>query len=204
MADTLTRRSPLQGYETRFAGLPASATIDDEPFVAMVDLWVDPTGPGGAAVRNVLGVDGLPTTASTAVSGADGTVIWLGPQEWLITSQKRDGEEIEALIPADLRGFGEKADAQHRVLLIAAALLRLTVFVDDVVGEFPIACAIEVITNGTFKHGTIVTEYAERHDRFDRRVVPIAVRIISEVLKTWIPHFLEPALAARDIRRGPA
>ena len=71
MADTLTRRSPLHGYETRFANLPQAATVADEPFAAMVDLWVDPAGPGGAAAAGVLGVDALPTAPSTTVSGGD-------------------------------------------------------------------------------------------------------------------------------------
>ena len=47
MADTLIRRSPLQGFETRLAAMPASARLLDEPFVSMVDLWVNPAGPGG-------------------------------------------------------------------------------------------------------------------------------------------------------------
>ena len=49
MADTLTLRSPLQSWESRFTALPETTTISEEPFVAMVDLWVDPSGPGGAA-----------------------------------------------------------------------------------------------------------------------------------------------------------
>jgi len=98
MADTLTRRSPLQGYRSRFAELSASTTVIDEPFVAMVDLWVDPSGPGGRAVADVLAVDALPTTPSTIVSGRESAVIWLGPQEWLVTSERRDGEDIEAAL----------------------------------------------------------------------------------------------------------
>jgi sarcosine oxidase subunit gamma len=98
MADTLTRRSPLHGYETRFANLPQSATVADEPFTAMVDLWDDPAGPGGAAAALALGVDALPTAPSTTVSGRDVTAIWLGPEEWLITSNSRDGEDLEATL----------------------------------------------------------------------------------------------------------
>ena len=98
MADTLTRRSPLDGYETRFANLPQAATVADEPFAAMVDLWVDPAGPGGAAAAGVLGVDVLPTAPSTTVSGGDATAIWLGPEEWLVTSDSRDGESLESTL----------------------------------------------------------------------------------------------------------
>ncbi len=109
MADTLTRRSPLGSYQSRFAALPASATVTDEPFVAMVDLWVDPSGPGGEAVAKVLAVDALPTTPSTIVSGDESAVIWLGPQEWLVTWERRDGEEIEAALREAMSAHGGAA-----------------------------------------------------------------------------------------------
>jgi sarcosine oxidase subunit gamma len=96
MADTLTRRSPLKGWESRFAVLPASTNISEEPFVAMVDLWVEPTGPGVNACAEVLGVPPLPTTPSTSVEGPDATVIWFGPQEWLVTSTSQAAEALEA------------------------------------------------------------------------------------------------------------
>jgi sarcosine oxidase subunit gamma len=96
MAETLVARSPLQDWQSRFEAMPASARITEEPFVTMVDLWVDPTGPEGAAAAAILGVDSLPTVASTVVSGANATVIWMGPQEWLVLAGNRDGEELEA------------------------------------------------------------------------------------------------------------
>ena len=45
----------------------------------MVDLWVDPDGPGGAAAA-VLGIEALPRTPSTVVSGPHATVYWFGPR----------------------------------------------------------------------------------------------------------------------------
>ena len=45
MADTLVRTSPLQPWAAQFAGLPNSVAIEEEPFVTMVDLRVDPSGP---------------------------------------------------------------------------------------------------------------------------------------------------------------
>lgn len=95
MADTLARRSPLQDFTSRFAAAPDSARIVEEPFVTMVDLWVDGPGPSGVAAAQVLGVDALPSTPSTVVAGPDTNVIWFGPQEWLITSTSRDGEALE-------------------------------------------------------------------------------------------------------------
>ncbi len=95
MADTLTPLSPLQAWASRFANLPETARVHEEPFVTMVDLWTDSSGAAGTAVADVLGV-ALPDTPSTARTGADTTAIWFGPQEWLVTSTERGGEALEA------------------------------------------------------------------------------------------------------------
>jgi sarcosine oxidase, subunit gamma len=127
MADTLTRRSPLHGCESRFARLPESASIADEPFVSMVDLWVDPAGPGGSAAVAVLGIDALPTTASTVVSAGDVAVIWLGPQEWLVTTSGRVGEELEAALREAVSEHGGAAvdvSAQRTTLRLRGAHAR--------------------------------------------------------------------------------
>lgn len=109
MADTLTRRSPLQAWATQFAKLPESATVVDEPFVAMVDLWVDPGSPGSAAAAAILGIGALPTTPSTIAAGRDTDAIWLGPEEWLITSKRGDGEDLEARLRGAVSEHGGAA-----------------------------------------------------------------------------------------------
>jgi sarcosine oxidase, subunit gamma len=127
MADTLTRRSPLQGTDTRFANLPESAAVADEPFVTMVDLWVDPAGPAGVAAAGVLGVDALPTAPSTIVPGRSTAVIWLGPEEWLVTSDDRDGEDLEATIRDAVSEHGGAAvdvSAQRTTLRLRGAHAR--------------------------------------------------------------------------------
>jgi sarcosine oxidase subunit gamma len=95
MADTLERTSPLQPWAARFAQLPNSVAIVEEPFVTMVDLRVDPSEPGAAAAAEMLGVE-LPTAASTYAKNADTTVIWLGPDEWLVTGTALAGPKLEA------------------------------------------------------------------------------------------------------------
>jgi sarcosine oxidase subunit gamma len=109
MADTLTRQSPLQGFASRFANLPESASLAEEPFVAMVDLWVDPSGPGGAAAAEVLGVDALPSTPSTVITGADIAVIWFGPDECLVTSTDRAAEALESQLRGAVTEHGGAA-----------------------------------------------------------------------------------------------
>jgi sarcosine oxidase, subunit gamma len=95
MADTLERTSPLQPGAAQFAQLPNSVAIIEEPFVTMVDLRVDLSGPGAAAAAELLGVV-LPTAASTYAKSGDTTVIWLGPDEWLVTGTALSGPELEA------------------------------------------------------------------------------------------------------------
>src|SRR6476659_4874285 len=95
MADTLERTSPLQPWAAQFAGLPNSVAIVEEPFITMVDLRVDPSGPGAASEAELLGVE-LPTTPSTDAKSADTAVIWLGPDEWLVTGTSLSGPQLEA------------------------------------------------------------------------------------------------------------
>ena len=94
MAEPLTRTAPLAAYGDALGALPEGMQIIPRPFVAMADLRVDPTGPAGAAVAAYLGV-ALPTTPSTYIESETATAIWLGPDEWLITSPFRTPEELE-------------------------------------------------------------------------------------------------------------
>ena len=94
MADTLDRTSPLQSWAARFAELTNSVVLVEEPFVTMVDLRVDPSGPGAQAAAERLGVE-LPTAASTYANNGDTTVIWQGPDEWLVTGTALAGPELE-------------------------------------------------------------------------------------------------------------
>jgi sarcosine oxidase subunit gamma len=104
MADTMERTSPLQPWAAQFARLPNSVAIVEEPFTTMVDLRVDPSGPGARAAAELLGVE-LPTAASTYAKNDDTTVIWLGPDEWLVTGTALAGPELEGRL--------REAIAQH-------------------------------------------------------------------------------------------
>jgi sarcosine oxidase, subunit gamma len=127
MAEILMRQSPLQGWDSRFDRLPESVRINEEPFVAMVDLWVDGSGAGGSAAAAVLGVSALPSAPSTMVDGAESTVIWFGPQEWLVTSASRSGEELETHLRAAVAEAGGAAvdvSAQRTTIRLRGAHAR--------------------------------------------------------------------------------
>lgn len=108
MADVLTRNSPLQAWHQRFGALASAVGVTEEPFTAMVNLWVDPSGPGGVAASNVLGTD-LPTEPSSYVTDGETTVIWVGPEEWLITSTTASPAELESALRTAVGPHGGSA-----------------------------------------------------------------------------------------------
>ena len=137
MADTLERISPLQPWAKRFAQLPDAVTIVEEPFITMVELRVDPSGPGAAAVASLLGVE-LPTTPSTYAKSGDTEVIWLGPDEWLVTGTSLTGPELEARLREAVSAHGVAAvdvSGQRTTLRLSGSHSR------DVLGK---GCALDL------------------------------------------------------------
>nr|WP_296766632.1 sarcosine oxidase subunit gamma family protein [Rhodococcus sp. (in: high G+C Gram-positive bacteria)] len=108
MADTLVPMSPLHSFAERFAEQPPSVSLTEEPFTAMVDLWVQPGGDGVVAVAESIGV-ALPTTPGRAVVTDGATAIWFGPEEWLVTSRAQTGVALESTLQAAVRRYGGAA-----------------------------------------------------------------------------------------------
>jgi sarcosine oxidase subunit gamma len=137
MADTLERTSPLQPWAARFAQLPDSVAIVEKPFITMVELRVEPSGPGAAAAASVLGIE-LPTTPSTYSKSADAVVIWLGPDEWLVTGTSLTGPQLEGRLRETLSSHGGTAvdvSGQRTTLWLRGSHSR------DVLGK---GCAIDL------------------------------------------------------------
>jgi sarcosine oxidase, subunit gamma len=120
MAETLTATSPLEGWRDKFAALPRTVELSEEPFVAMVDLRVDPDGPAASRASAVLGME-VPTTPSTYVSTATLTAIWMGPDEWLITAGTRSAATLETELRAAVGEDGAAIDvsAQRTTLRLS-------------------------------------------------------------------------------------
>ena len=98
----LTRLHPLEQIEAELAGRNnPSVTITTEPFVAMVDVRL----PAGVSGTELLGTV-LPTTPNTWVATAAGRAIWLGPDEWLLTSTAHDPEELTDRVREAVRPHG--------------------------------------------------------------------------------------------------
>jgi len=108
MAETLTATGPLQGWSEKFAQVPPTVQLREEPFVAMVDLRADPDGAAASRASAILGLE-LPTAPSTYVSNDTLTAIWMGPDEWLIAAGTRSAAELEAQLRAAVAEHGGAA-----------------------------------------------------------------------------------------------
>ena len=100
----LPRTHPLEAWAPAFAELPGSLAVAVEPYVAMVDVRLDATSPAAAA----LGID-LPTVPNTWAPTEHGRAVWLGPDEWLLTSTTEAPDELEALVRAVILPLGGAA-----------------------------------------------------------------------------------------------
>ena len=98
----LLRTHPLEAWSDAFAALPESFRVTVEPFVAMVDVRL------GAEAAARLDVD-LPAVPNTWVPVGTGRAVWLGPDEWLLTSTTEAPDELEALVRAVVLPLGGAA-----------------------------------------------------------------------------------------------
>jgi sarcosine oxidase subunit gamma len=71
-----------------------AVSLAEVPFLAQLNLRLDPKSPAASAVALELGV-ALPTGPGAATSGGL-TVLWLGPDEWLVVGPPGAEGELEA------------------------------------------------------------------------------------------------------------
>jgi sarcosine oxidase, subunit gamma len=127
----LLRTHPLEAWNEAFAGLPESVGIAAEPYVATVDVR------GGSVVSGPLGIE-LPSVPNTWVPTDAGYAVWLGPDEWLLTSTAEAPEELEARVRAavvPLGGTAADVSAQRITLRLKGSRVR------DVLAK---GCAIDL------------------------------------------------------------
>ena len=101
----LLRAHPLQAWSAAFERLPGTVgtvSIAAEPLVAAVDIRL------GAEAAARLDVD-LPAVPNTWIPVGAGRAIWLGPDEWLLTSTTEAPDELEALVRAVILPLGGAA-----------------------------------------------------------------------------------------------
>jgi sarcosine oxidase subunit gamma len=119
----LLRTHPLEAWTATFERLPDTVGIAAEPFVAMVDVRLGTVGREASAA---LGVE-LPTAPNTWVPAGTGRAVWLGPDEWLLTSTTETPEELEPRVRAAVLPLGGSATdvSAHRIgLRLTGARVR--------------------------------------------------------------------------------
>ncbi len=119
----LLRTHPLEAWRAAFERLPDTVRIAAEPFVAMADVRL---GTVGTEASEALGFD-LPTAPNTWVPAGAGRVVWLGPDEWLLSSTTEAPEDFEARLRAAVLPLGGSAtdvSAQRIGLRLTGARVR--------------------------------------------------------------------------------
>ncbi|MFD9407193.1 sarcosine oxidase subunit gamma [Streptomyces sp. NPDC059989] len=122
--------SPLSPY----AGHLASATrasggtlrLAELPFLAQVNVRLDPKGPAADAVALALGFP-LPLEPNTVARGGGLAALWLGPDEWLVVGPAGTRTRLEARLReavGDRHAAVVDVSAQRSTLLVAGARAR--------------------------------------------------------------------------------
>ncbi|WP_329262233.1 sarcosine oxidase subunit gamma [Streptomyces sp. NBC_01478] len=133
MADTalsVPRRSPLAGAADRLAATTRSSggavRLAELPFLAQVIVRLDAKGAAADAVGLALGLS-LPLEPNTAVRAGELTVLWLGPDEWLVVGPPDSQRDLEHRIRAasgDEHVAVTDVSAQRTTLLVSGARAR--------------------------------------------------------------------------------
>ncbi|MPY76935.1 MAG: sarcosine oxidase subunit gamma [Actinophytocola sp.] len=128
-ADIATRRSPLDGWTSRFTELAPAVRLAERPFLAQLTLRLTDTS-RAAAVSRVLGVE-LPETPCTFSSGTGPhgpvEVAWLGPDEYLVLAQPGLQRTLESALReaiGDTHGAVVDVSAQRTTLTLSGPRAR--------------------------------------------------------------------------------
>ena len=98
------RRSPLAHLADELGNAGRGAvTLRELPFLAQIDVRVGPDEAARAAVARVIG-GSLPTVPGTSVRAAEGSVLWLGPDEWLLVGAPDAERELCERLSEALQG----------------------------------------------------------------------------------------------------
>lgn len=112
--------SPLAAHADVFAraSAPGSVRLSEVAFTAQVVLRVDPKGPAAERIGTALGVM-LPNQAGQVAHTDRLTVLWLGPDEWLLVGPEGGAESIQVALSEALEDeHGAVVDVSaHRTII---------------------------------------------------------------------------------------
>ncbi|WP_369394929.1 sarcosine oxidase subunit gamma [Streptomyces sp. CG1] len=133
MADTAQlarQRSPLAHAADRLAAATRSSggavRLAEVPFLAQVNVRVDAKSAAAGAVGLALGLQ-LPLEPDTTVRTGDMTVVWLGPDEWLVMGRPGAQRDLDSRIRSaagDEHVSVTDVSAQRTTLLVTGPRAR--------------------------------------------------------------------------------
>ncbi len=125
------RRSPLHSHADRFAVVSAALqgrlAIKEVPFLSQINLRTEVADVAVMErLRAALGFP-LPQEPNTSSSSGDRTVLWLGPDEWLVVGPEDQQELIEGSVRSalgDTPGAATDVSANRTVIELRGANAR--------------------------------------------------------------------------------
>ncbi|GAA4846785.1 sarcosine oxidase subunit gamma [Saccharopolyspora rosea] len=108
------------------AGAPGAVHLAEVPFLAQVALRVDPKSAAAERVGTALGAM-LPTQPGEVAEAGNVSVLWLGPDEWLLVGPRGSAEEIQETLTealADEHAAVVDVSAHRTILDVAGPLAR--------------------------------------------------------------------------------
>jgi sarcosine oxidase subunit gamma len=127
-ADLSERRSPLAAFAERFAmasDTPSRIRLREVPFLTQLTLRGDSGSEASGVAAATLGLP-LPVVPNTTRSRRDLSVLWMGPDEWLIVAEQ-DGTVDSPAIERALEGHHATVvdvSAQRTVIEVAGGDAR--------------------------------------------------------------------------------
>lgn len=126
---TALRRGPLTDNARDLLARPGTGEgrvrMSERRFTTMVSVRADPSSTAAGAIEGVLGA-ALPRSAGESASGGQHSVLWLGPDEWLVVSTVPPDALVAALRDGVAGAHAAVADvsANRTVLELTGAAAR--------------------------------------------------------------------------------
>lgn len=130
MAEQNPRRTPLADDADRLAQLTRATggaiAVAEVPFLSQINLRLDPASPVADTVGKELGLT-LPVEAGTSACAGDVSVLWLGPNEWLVLGPAGAAEQLTGQLRSAIgteHASVVDVSAQRTTLLLSGPRVR--------------------------------------------------------------------------------
>ena len=129
MAESLAPRSPLGALADALAEMRANdVTLAEQPARVRLNLRLDPEDAEALTAAGAALGGSLPRAPNTAAATINGwTLLWLGPDEWLVTGPAQEGAALEDALRVRLDGHHHAltdVSAMYATLALSGPLAR--------------------------------------------------------------------------------